>query len=89
VQIATPTHAAQHMALPLPCRNVSVIKNESKLSALVDTYKQKQSALEDLADSWITSLRRKKAPKRKQVCSCGHLFCALSPLCATVAVVTL
>lgn len=44
-----------------------MVKNESKVSGVVDDYKKKREALEDLADSWISSLKKDKQPKRKQV----------------------
>ena len=52
---------------PRRCRHVEVVKNESQVSGKVDAYKKKRGALEDLADSWLSSLKKDKQPKRKQV----------------------
>lgn len=48
-------------------RNVSVVKNELKLSKLVAKYQETKTAIEDLGDSWTQTLRRKKKVKRKTV----------------------
>ena len=48
------------------------MKDVPELTKLVTDYKKKQEALEDLADSFICSVRDKqKAPKRKTVCKVG------------------
>ena len=54
------------------CRAVNSVKDVPELTKLVTDYKKKQEALEDLADSFICSVRDKqKAPKRKTVCKFG------------------
>jgi hypothetical protein len=49
------------------CRHIDVVKNETKVRSKVEKYIKKREALEDLADKWITTLRKSKHPKRKTV----------------------
>lgn len=44
-----------------------MVKNEISLNKLQKNYDKEKLKLEDLTDSWISLLRRKKPIKRKQV----------------------
>jgi hypothetical protein len=59
--------SANSTTLLVPCRSVSVVKNELKLGKLVAKYEATKTAIEDLGDSWTQSLRRKKKVKRRTV----------------------
>jgi hypothetical protein len=64
---AVQLHACDNYEAAVACRVVRVVKQELRLTRLVQRYKKAKLDLEDLTDKWISYLRRKKTVSRRQI----------------------